>query len=464
MNHIKKLTKVELEQRTKKRRTKLIARCRYYKDDFENPWEYCYNPTLVWRKDMWELEKEWVEALSKTYRCDMTKHDLLDSFHLTDFIRANKIPASLMNHILTWAKNNADKERNKFIASDAVLLYEKYIMLTPLANDFRKYYAYYFGEEYEPQNHPYNKEEKYAYIGWHQERLLNDSGLKIKTSWAFAKDHEEHRGEEGIWGWYADQKFPVMQKELLFFICCNWIGWCSYDYKDIDDIAEKYLNYHYPGNEELKGTTINYDDNFWLRAECEEAAEKECKKVYGKDVDVELYMMYDDHCYFLPALSYVDEKDFEYPVLVKVDYEYLETTVICNEESKVIDDEIRAYKRKHKTEQHCIFYKGEEQNPFEKDDWKHTQWECEKLWVESDVESTTADKENIFDFLMRFPDELSFDPRPLSYKAFIYDHHTRWQVRYPGEDDVYYKQAKEISEKIIEYLKEIKGMEQVPRE
>ena len=184
----KKLTKADLEQRTKERRTKLIARCRYYKDDFENPWEYCYNPTLVWRKDMWELEKEWVEALSRSYRCDMAKHDFLDSQHLTEFIRASKAPVSLMNHILQWAKNNADKEKRKFKASDAVQLYEKYIMLTPLAGDFRKYYAYYFGEEYEPQDYPYSpKEDKHAYIGWHQERLLNNIGLKIKTSWAFAK-------------------------------------------------------------------------------------------------------------------------------------------------------------------------------------------------------------------------------------------------------------------------------------
>ena len=416
---------------------------------------YCYNPTLVWRKDMWDLEKEWVENLAKNYSCELTKHDMLDSLHLTEFIEANNVSVSLINHIIKWAIKKRPEKDIPYKASEAVLIFEKYIRLTPLARDYRMYFAYYMGDDTEPEDCDFEEGHGYIRMGYSQEKLMRDGRYDMFSSWHYANMAKDNRGEEGIWGWYADSKFPSMQKDIVSFMCANWGIWCPYD--DVDKMAEQYLFFHYPGDEDLKGTVYGdlYVENFVLREETETAAIDVLHRALKKDYDIELYKMYDDCCYYRPILCYNDEKEYDYPLLIKIGYDRYEASILCSEESKVIDDEIKAYKRKFNIGC-CFFYKGEDENPFKMDDWKHHQWEYEKLWVCNVAGDSIREQNYIGAFLMDFPDGFAFDPRPLSYKAFVYCYLTCWNAGYPSEKQSYRKSAEEVYNLIVKYQKRIK--------
>lgn len=89
----------------------------------------------------------------------------------------------------------------------------------------------------------------------------------------------------------------------------------------IQDIFGIYIecdrkNGNKPGDDNLKGTKYEdllcEDTDFMLN--CEKAANKIAHKELGKEIDIELYMMYDNHCYFRPVLSYLKEKEYRYPV------------------------------------------------------------------------------------------------------------------------------------------------------
>lgn len=241
--------KTNREHRADKRWPDLVKKCLYFKDEKKNPWEHCYAPVLVWRREMWELEKKWCKALSDSYNCNENSTNLISELGLSDILKAinsKNAPTSLLNYVVSTEKENCISRNERFWMSDALKIAEQFIKYAPLGRNHCMYFAYYLGEDDCPFN--YDDDAEYKRMGWSQERLQFGNGKVTKlcdfNSQSFQDDH---RGQEGIWGWYADPKFPKEQRNLLFFIICNWGRWCPYC--DEDKLAEEYLNYHYPGDD-----------------------------------------------------------------------------------------------------------------------------------------------------------------------------------------------------------------------
>jgi len=250
---VRMTNKERMEQREKERRPILIEKCRYYKGEDTNPWELCYSPVLVYRKNLWDIEKEWVDAMVESYNCPQSSKELIKSFALIEFFKTKDIALSLLNLIVTKEKEKADADKVYFGPAESIKVYEKYAKLAPLDRDYKKYYAFYLGEEEFPYH--YDDVDEYWRMGWYQERLVLN-GLNSICNFDSKDFQRECRGKEGIWGWYADPKFPKEQKDLLFFIISNWGTWCPYC--DEDKLAEEYLNYHYPGDNKYQKTDKFY--------------------------------------------------------------------------------------------------------------------------------------------------------------------------------------------------------------
>lgn len=237
--------KTNREHRADKRKPDLIAKCKYYKGENDNPWEYCYSPVLEYRKSIWCIEKEWSDAMAESYLCIQSSTKLIKDFVLEEFFKAKGLALSLLNLIVAKQKEKAEERKEHFGPAEAIKTVEKYEKLAPLANDHRKYFAFYLGEEEDPE-YDYSDDKEYIRFGYSQEKLQNRRKM-VMQDFNSMDFQFKYRGKEGIWGWYADPKFPKEQKEIVFFACCNWGCWCPYS--DVDKLAEEYLQYHYPGGE-----------------------------------------------------------------------------------------------------------------------------------------------------------------------------------------------------------------------
>lgn len=260
------------QKRELERRPKLIEKCRYYKGEEENPWEYCYSPVLDYRKKMWTLEKEWADAMVASYNCPQSSKQLVKDFVLSKFFKSKDVALSLMNLILAREKEKTDLNKEYFGPAEAIKAYEKYEKMKPLGRDHRMYFAFYLGEEECPYG--YSEEDEHKRMGWSQE-LLQIEHCKSMCDFDSDEFQKEHRGEEGIWGWYADPKFPRLQKDLLYFIICNWGTWCPHN-NDIK-LSEEYLNFHYPGDGRPK-----YSVRFYHNAALQSIKEEDYYKTVHK--------------------------------------------------------------------------------------------------------------------------------------------------------------------------------------
>lgn len=228
------------QKRTQRRKINLQNKCLYYNGETNNPWQHCYSPVLAYRKEIWEIEQTWVDAMSQSYKCQQNSKQLIKELELERFFKSQNIALSLVNQVLSFERKKANDNNTPFGQDEAVIAYKNYIKFAPLDHDHQKYFAFYLGEE----ECPFENEEEYQRMGWSQEFLQRDHNKPL-CDFDDEDFQREHRGEEGVWGWYADPRFPREQKNLLFFICCNWGRWCPYS--NLDELAEKYLNYHYPG-------------------------------------------------------------------------------------------------------------------------------------------------------------------------------------------------------------------------
>lgn len=234
-----------IQRREKERRPMLLGKCCYYKGERTNPWEFCYSPVLDWRRRMWEIEREWVNAMMDSYNCPQSSKQLIKDLALVEFFRSKGISLSLLNLVLLSEKDILDENKERFGAIEAIKIYEKYRKLTPLGRDHRMYFAFYLGEEDFPCG--YDDDDEYKRMGWTQERLQEHHYHEGMCDYNSEEFQEKYRGKEGVWGWYADPRYPKQQKDILFFNICNWGTWCPYC--DEDKLAEQYLNFHYPGSE-----------------------------------------------------------------------------------------------------------------------------------------------------------------------------------------------------------------------
>lgn len=93
--------KTNRQRRAEKRKPKLIAQCRYYKGEDENPFEGTHYQM------MWYYESWWVDRLSQSYNEAEPFYQVIEHFHLEQFAQEINIPRSLlgvfMDRYIHWA-------------------------------------------------------------------------------------------------------------------------------------------------------------------------------------------------------------------------------------------------------------------------------------------------------------------------------------------------------------------------
>lgn len=232
------------EKREQERRPKLIEKCTYYKGEKENPWEFCYSPVLVWRKKIWNIEKEWADAMVCSYRCPQSSRQLIKDLALVEFFKTKGIAISLLNLLLT----KEQEESGKIIGPvDAINFYEKYRKWAPLGYGPEKYFAFYMGEDKSPFEY---SDTDYSGLLWLQESIVHSNLLTDKnwlSEWGAFLDHtqDETKDEvaDGVDGWMHDSRYPLEQRKIWSFCGGNILCWMPY--ADIDKIGEQYINFHY---------------------------------------------------------------------------------------------------------------------------------------------------------------------------------------------------------------------------
>lgn len=248
--------KTHLEKRAAERRPVLIKKCKYYCGEETNPWEFCYAVRLVQRRKYWQLEKEWVDALSFSYECQWTQHNKIKEWHLEEFFKATQIPLSLVELIITNEIKGAQKKRKKLVASEIVSTIEQYSFYAPVGHGPEKYFAYFNLEK----KNPYDKiphEKSFAGLFWLQEGIIY-RGLQVNPDFinGFMVNPEKCL-KDGVNGWMHDEKYPSEQRSIWLFIGTNYLTWCPYGGDDIEPMGDEYLNFHYvnPRKKSRKKTT-----------------------------------------------------------------------------------------------------------------------------------------------------------------------------------------------------------------
>lgn len=323
------------QKRDQERRPRLIEKCRYYHGEQSNPWELCYSPILVYRREIWSIEKEWVDAMACSYNCPQNSKQLIKNFVLEEFFKSKGIALSLVNLILSKEKSIADEKKEYFGPAEAIKVIEKYEKYAPLGHDYKKYFAFFLGEDECPYG--YDSCDEYKRMGWSQESLQAEH-CRSMCDFDSTDFQKEYRGKEGIWGWYADPKFPREQKDILYFNICNWGRWVPYC--DEDKLAEEYLNYHYPGDEKPK-----HSERFYHNAALQEIVDDEYYKTVRK------CGMYQGKRVYQPILKdeYAQEPPpIGLPLVILVDDDGIAES-ICDMLSFTIYDEISKSKRSTKT-------------------------------------------------------------------------------------------------------------------
>lgn len=244
-----------LEKRANDRTKELIARCKYYQGERTNPWKYCYNPTLVWRRNIWELEKTWVKTLSNSYATSLSKHEILTKFGLVEDVRAKGLPASLINLVIKSNQDNQLNQNNRFCKEEVLNLIDKYVKFAPLGFGPEKYFAYFMGEEDCPFGD--RTETDLSGLFWLQERIIYGN---IQTDKKFIKRFEKDLNQYKLtkeeledrelmnssYGWLHDKKYPLEQRAIWLFCGANIGIWCPYD--DINAEGDEYINFKYVYN------------------------------------------------------------------------------------------------------------------------------------------------------------------------------------------------------------------------
>ena len=69
----------------------------------------------------------------------------------------------------------------------------------------------------------------------------------------------------------------------------------------------------------------------------------------------------------------------------------------------------------------CLYYKGEEENPFEPNNMQYTFWNLEKVWAKLVVNNEPRRTKYIVSFLLDFPDGLAGFPIDETLKATMYE-------------------------------------------
>lgn len=127
------IRKTNREQRADQRRPELIAKCKYYHGEEQNPWDRIDAADEdLWRKWYWDLEKQWVDELSMSFNTPYAKHEHLKMWGVEEYFKNEGVPLSLINHILGWHNHIAENSYYELNHDSAIECYkESYLKLIP---------------------------------------------------------------------------------------------------------------------------------------------------------------------------------------------------------------------------------------------------------------------------------------------------------------------------------------------
>ena len=223
-------------------REKLIKQCRYYNGEESNPWTMCCGERLEMRRRYWQVEKDWVDALTKSF--DAAKHERINALHLSDYCLENSCPRSLMERVVNFPRLRSIQN-----ASNAVVAIENYLECAPLGHGVERYFSYYNGEKH----NPYNETGGDAGLFWMQEEIVySNSQCGFFNDWVnqgyvgtYRVDPVDEPLSEGAEAWMHDDRYPIEQRALWCFIATNYLSHNPYANGSIEEMGENYIGFHY---------------------------------------------------------------------------------------------------------------------------------------------------------------------------------------------------------------------------
>lgn len=222
------------EKRAMQRKPGLIAKCRYYRGEDTNPWDFVlctgYN---WWRKTYWDLEKSWVDALSMSFNSPLASHDFLKTLGLEDFFKKENTPLSLAAYILAYHNHVAEQSLDKIDHDKAIRSYrDSYLKLTPLGDSMERFFNFFAGEEENPWT-PENGNRNGLF--W----MLENNLYKEKHTQQSMLKHAEETITSIKSEWMKDDFIPLEFKALCLYVDAMVGKWMPY--ANLDEIDKAYL-------------------------------------------------------------------------------------------------------------------------------------------------------------------------------------------------------------------------------
>lgn len=233
------------ERRAEQRRPTLIARCRYYKGEAHNPWEYagcsCVNN---WRRTYWNLERNWVEGMSMSYssfRPVQGEIPKLKYWHCEDYFAKQDVPKTLICYILGYHNHVAENSMMELDRESAIGCYEEmYLKYVPLGNTLERFFSFYLGEKENPYS-PQEERDRHNRNGlfWMWEEMIYRH-LKGVDKLQWLMDDTQSFSKESDDGFFKDANIPLEMKALATYMVMMAGKWLPYDHSD--NILNQYQN------------------------------------------------------------------------------------------------------------------------------------------------------------------------------------------------------------------------------
>lgn len=228
--------KINREHRADKRRPKLITMCRYYHGEENDPWSFSNSSdVLTWRSTYWRREKEWVEGMSRSYNAFKPHYpdiDTLEFLHLEDYFKNQKVPRTLISHILSWHLHIS--EGNMFDKEQAIKVYHQlYLKFSPLGNGIERYFSFYMGENEDPYKNDKNNRNG---LFWMWEKMVYEHCQSLGQEFYTETAKDAIKGSRDQW--MRDESIPIEYKGLVVYMYLMAGKWFPYD--DPDKFAEDY--------------------------------------------------------------------------------------------------------------------------------------------------------------------------------------------------------------------------------
>jgi len=230
--------KTNREHRADKRKPGLVAKCRYYQGEKENPWNDCRDGILLWRAHFWDWERVWVDGMSNSYnfKPPFDPHDMCNI--PKDLHVKYNIPRTLLNYILAVHIGNLSHNAYTVISGTAMerFIQDFYLKYTPLNGECEKYFGFYYGGEIEFEKG--TSQGLFAYI----EQMFHENSekhLSFIEPWIEDARHLKATLQPEECKFCDIQKIPIQRLAVAIYIEAMVGKWCPYE--NLEEIDIEYI-------------------------------------------------------------------------------------------------------------------------------------------------------------------------------------------------------------------------------